>query len=237
MLQQLLQYGFDITARTHSGQTLLMQPCTQAYAASAERVTEFLIQQGLSVRAVDNYQMTALHHNAAQSGTARTLQLLLAHGADVNARGLRNSTALHCAVMADDAQNAAVLLAAGAALQLRDSSDAAALHLAMLTGKPAVTRVLVQHSTAEQLDSMLSTLCVCCGPISTLMMCSNTAILKLLLTAGADVHAVTSSGATCLHIAARHSYTVPVLCMLIKAGADLHAVNNAGKKAAQVHMI
>jgi ankyrin repeat protein len=58
--------------------------------------------------------------------------------------------------------------------------------------------------------------------------------LKLLLAADADVHAVTRRGDTCLHIAAHHSYPVPVLCMLIKAGADLHAVNRKGKTAAEV---
>jgi ankyrin repeat protein len=66
------------------------------------------------------------------------------------------------------------------------------------------------------------------------MYCNDAATLKLLLTAGADVHAVTSRGDTCLHIAVRHSYAVPVICLLIKAGADLHAVNSAGKTAAQV---
>jgi ankyrin repeat protein len=73
-----------------------------------------------------------------------------------------------------------------------------------------------------------------CDPMSALMVCKDTATLQLLLTAGADVHAVTSSGDTCLHIAARHSYLVPVLCMLIKAGADLHAMNRIGKTAAEV---
>jgi uncharacterized protein len=59
-------------------------------------------------------------------------------------------------------------------------------------------------------------------------------ILKLLLTAGADVQAVTSRGNTCLHVAAQHGYSAPVVCLLIKAGADLHAVNREGKTAAQV---
>jgi ankyrin repeat protein len=66
------------------------------------------------------------------------------------------------------------------------------------------------------------------------MLCEDTAILKLLLAAGADVHAVTSSGYTCLHIAAKYSYTAPVVCLLIKAGADMHALNSDGKTAAEL---
>jgi ankyrin repeat protein len=48
------------------------------------------------------------------------------------------------------------------------------------------------------------------------------------------VHATTSSGDTCLHIAAEYKYSAPVVCLLIKAGADMHAVNSDGKTAAEV---
>jgi ankyrin repeat protein len=66
------------------------------------------------------------------------------------------------------------------------------------------------------------------------MYCNNAATLKLLLTAGADVQAVTSRGNTCLHVAAGRGYSAPVVYILIKAGADLHAVNGVRKTAAQV---
>jgi ankyrin repeat protein len=66
------------------------------------------------------------------------------------------------------------------------------------------------------------------------MRCRDAAVLKLLLTAGADVQAVTNRGNTCLHVAARHGYSAPLLCLLIIAGADLHAVNSEGKTAAEV---
>jgi uncharacterized protein len=160
ILQLFMQHGLDITARTCLGQTLLMQPCTQTCATSAERVVEFLIQQGLSVRAVDAFKSTALHYIAAQSGAAGTLRLLLAHGADVNARAMPNTTPLHTAAMANEGQNAAVLLAAGADQLLVDNSGATALHLAMLMRKPAATRVLVEHLTAEQLGSIMRAQCV-----------------------------------------------------------------------------
>ena len=66
------------------------------------------------------------------------------------------------------------------------------------------------------------------------MQCAAADTVKVLLAAGADVHVTTAAGDTCLHVAARHNYTAPVLCLLIKAGADLHAVNEAGKTAAQL---
>jgi ankyrin repeat protein len=73
-----------------------------------------------------------------------------------------------------------------------------------------------------------------CYCVSALMVCEDSVKLKLLLTAGADVHATTSSGDTCLHIAARYNYSAPVVCLLIKAGADMHTVNSAGITAAEV---
>eukprot|EP00953_Heterococcus_sp_UTEX-ZZ885_P041914 21348-Heterococcus_DN1.PRE.1 len=60
------------------------------------------------------------------------------------------------------------------------------------------------------------------------------ATVKVLLAAGADVHVTTSTRDTCLHVAARHSLPVPVVCLLITAGVGLHAVNNHGKTAAQL---
>ena len=66
------------------------------------------------------------------------------------------------------------------------------------------------------------------------MLCRDTDTLKVLLAAGADVHVTTHAGDSCLHVAVKFTYTVPMLCLLIKAGADLRAVNNDGKTAAQV---
>jgi ankyrin repeat protein len=66
------------------------------------------------------------------------------------------------------------------------------------------------------------------------MECKGTSVTKTLLAAGADVHITSSTGNTCLHVAAQHSYSVPVVCLLIKAGADIAAVNDSGDTAAQI---
>jgi ankyrin repeat protein len=109
------------------------------------------------------------------------------------------------------------------------------LHIAVRGRQAAVVKLLLEHGAAAMLNTMQYTSLVGeRSAIAVFMMCEDTAILKLLLTAGADVHAVTSSGDTCLHIAARHNLPVPVLCLLIKAGADLRAVNSGGKTAAQL---
>jgi ankyrin repeat protein len=66
------------------------------------------------------------------------------------------------------------------------------------------------------------------------MCCQDAAALKLLLAAGADVHKTTSKGNTCLHTAAKHNQSAPIICLLIKAGVNLHALNDKYETAAEV---
>jgi ankyrin repeat protein len=226
----LLQHGLSIYVTDSLERTLLIETTR----GGAEHVAEFLIQQGVSVHATDARQHTALHVAAMFSEAAATVQLLLQHGADVNARAEENLTPLHRAASALQLQNAKLLLAAGADVCLSNDEGMTPLRFSILKGDTPLVKLLLEHGAAAVADTMQVHVSSCCGPVSALMDCIDTAILKLLLGAGADVHAVTSRGDTCLHVAARHSYPVPVLCLLIKAGADMHAVNDAGKTAAQV---
>jgi Ankyrin repeats (3 copies) len=66
------------------------------------------------------------------------------------------------------------------------------------------------------------------------MKCKQPATVQLLLAAGADARKTTGTGSTALHVAAKHSYAVPVLCLQTKAGVDLQAVDAEGRTAAQV---
>jgi uncharacterized protein len=127
-----------------------------------------------------------------------------------------------------------VLIAAGADVLCSSDAGATALHTAIAHKHPPVVKLLLEHGADAVLNTVQCKMWTNCNPMSALMLCNDSAILKLLLTAGADVHAVTSDGDTCLHIAARHNYSAPVVCLLIKAGADMDAVNNRGKTAAAV---
>jgi uncharacterized protein len=110
----------------------------------------------------------------------------------------------------------------------------AALHVAIHFEHLTVVQLLLEHGADVVINTLQYTATDEHSPVSAVMVCNDSAVLKLLLTAGADVHAVTSSGDTCLHTAARHNYSAPLLCLLIKAGADLQAVNEQGLTAAEV---
>jgi ankyrin repeat protein len=227
VLKLLTQHGADVTATTQSAYTLLMQTAR----SNQPHVAEFLINKGVSVHAVDEIDNTALQY-AALGASTETARVLLAHGADVNACDPNLFIPLHDAALIGQPQEVEVLIAAGADVLRCDGIGSTALHTAIYSNHLTAVKLLLEHGAAVVLNTMRCYTCTCCGHVSALMMCKDTAILKLLLTVGGDVHAVTSNGDTCLHIAARHSYPIPVLCLLIKAGADMNAVNNRGKTAA-----
>jgi uncharacterized protein len=228
--QLLIQHGADITATANGVYTLLMQ----AAKSNQPRIAEFLINKGLSVHAVDELGNTALHHAAysTRSGT-ETMRVLLVHGTEVNACDLQLRTSLHLAASRGQLDKLEVLIAAGADVAHGDFTGRTVLHEAIHCAHPTAVKLLLEHGVDAVLNTMQCKICYCCEKLSAVMMCRDTATLKLLLTAGADVHAVTTTGDTCLHIAARHKHSAPVVCLLIKAGVNMHVVNSAGKTAAQ----
>ena len=76
---------------------------------------------------------TALHL-AALEGQAAVAQLLLASGAHVNARGLREETPLHMAMYDGHREVAEVLLASHAEVNARNTAGETPLHLAARKG-------------------------------------------------------------------------------------------------------
>jgi ankyrin repeat protein len=231
VLQLLMQHGVDLRTNVAHNFTMLMQ----AARSNQPRVAEFLISKGLSVNAVSENGSTVLHYAADSTSTGtESMRLLLAHGADVNASNRKGEAPLHRAAQSGQPDKVKVLIAAGGDVLHCDSTGGTALHEAVYSKRLTVVKLLLEHGADTVLNTMQCEQWDGCDAISALMLCEDAAVLKLLLTAGADVHAVTRSGDTCLHIAARYSYSAPVVCLLIKAGADMNAVNRVGKTAAQI---
>jgi ankyrin repeat protein len=169
-------------------------------------------------------------------GHLHILKLLIQHGVTIYSSYKGGFTLLMQAASTNQPRVAKFLIDKGVSVHAVDSSSTTALHYATLSTKTGTEtmRLLLAHGAAAVLNSMQCLNWEDGASVSALLLCIDTAVLKLLLTAGADVHAVTSTGDTCLHAAARYDYPAPVLCLLIKAGADIHAVNTEGKTAAEI---
>jgi len=87
---------------------------------------------------------TTLLHDAALKGHLEIMELLLAHGADVNSLNAQGATALHDAALAGQRAAAEALLKHGANIDARDSeSGATPLHQAASWGRRSVVELLL----------------------------------------------------------------------------------------------
>ncbi|NWR80548.1 ASB10 protein, partial [Centropus unirufus] len=98
LVQLLLRSGAEPEARNAEGQTPLIAACAQPHAPRDaqryRRVCQLLLQSGASVDAADRDLQRPLHL-ACRNASAQVAELLLAHGADVNAMNYSGNTALH----------------------------------------------------------------------------------------------------------------------------------------------
>jgi ankyrin repeat protein len=235
MMDMLVKRGLNITAVDDEGYTVLLIAIHSQQKAAAE----WLLQHGAAVGYTGVDGVTALHAaSASSSGDAAMIKLLLANGADVHKVTDAGKTALDLAVCCGAVQCAEVLIQAGADVNHIDDRGKPCLHEAIIEGHVDLVKLLLEHGAIAVINSVLPIQCLhgvqCCTHATALMMCADVSIAKLLLAAGADVHVTDNTGDTCLHVATRHKYKVPVICLLIKAGADLHAVNIEGKTAADI---
>jgi ankyrin repeat protein len=236
IMESLAHSGVSVTADGGTGGTLLLAAVDAGHTAAAE----WLIQYGADVNYSNKRGGTALHQAVkAECGDPAMVELLLANGAEVNKRAELGQTALYFAAMFGHIQCAKVLISAGADVNNSLSDGKHVLHVAVEHHHTSIAQLLLEHGATAVIDKVVKTRCLrgalCCSDeLAALMMCTTADTVRALLAAGADVHVTTDAGDTCLHKAAKHKLSAPILCLLIKAGADLHAVNKRGKTAAQV---
>ena len=208
----------DDTYRTQEGLT----PLHYAARYNNPAVVEALLTAGTDVRATDEYQREPLHY-AARNNPA-VIAPLLAAGAAVMAKSESGRTALHDATTSE-AVNA--LVVAGADVNATDTNQRTPLHdaAARRPEAAAAAEALLAAGAdvgARATDSDSS------GrrrytPLHEAARTGNTVVIKLLLAAGAELHARNGTGATPLHWAATSAIET-----LLAAGASPFTRNQHG---------
>ncbi len=186
-----LAAGLDPNSKTADGTTLAMM------VAYDPAKLKLLIERGADVNAKAKTGNTALMVATTYRGTAESVKLLLAHGADARTETgvLFNASPVVLACMAGDAENVALLLAKGA------DANRKMMAMGFFPTTPMLSAVAYDDP----------------------------ALIRALVTGGANVHAKDDDGMTALDwaVLAHHPGTVKALLSL-GAADDVNARDNFG---------
>jgi ankyrin repeat protein len=159
MVALLLSQGSDINVQTEDAQeTALTLACCGGFID----VADFLIRAGADIEA----GATTSLMEAAQEGHLDLCNMLLFHGANINACSLSGDTALMYASENDHAQVVKLLLASGADIEAEAEGGRTALMKAARAGHLNTVHALVEHgadvnrATASNDHTALSLACV-----------------------------------------------------------------------------
>ncbi len=173
------------------------------------QLLEILVRHGIDITYHDRLGRTALH-DAALTGNLKVAQLLLDHGAQVNAIDLVPSTHAENTPLDDafykfnESHDIVRLLRSRGALRFSEIEK-------QKQKERAERRARENHLIA----------CAAVGDIAT---------VKILLEQGVDINAYNDRGETALYLAARNSYLNMVVFLLNK-GANINAQNMNGNTA------
>ena len=181
---------------------------------SAERVCEWL-RRGANVNAKRDHK-TLLH--VAAWGAYEMAALLLAHGADVNAKNLWKDPPLYAAATRDNREMAALLIANGADVNAKNYGNTP-LHEAAFHNSEEVAALLIENGADVNAEVDMSGRG---APLHVAARQNSEEVAALLLANGADVNARAQWDGTPLHEAARHN-SAGVAALLLANGADVNA--------------
>ncbi|XP_047106904.1 putative ankyrin repeat protein RF_0381 [Schistocerca piceifrons] len=251
----LIRSGAEVDAKS----CLQITPLHYAAELWHVEVVKYLLAKGAEVNAIDNRRWTPLHFAVDEDSTQillfskghldarvhasklNTTKVLIENGADVNAKGSKNETALYLAVKYGDPVVARCLLQNGAyyngntsmseiaALMRNENVNALfcateKLFEAVKKGKCAEIEKCVQEGAPVNSRSIKYE-----TPLTYASWKGHLPVVNVLLKHGARVNLSNSNGVTPLHYAAKFGHH-EILCVLLQHGAVYNATSKTGKK-------
>ena len=218
-VKKIIEEGADVDSKDGQGRTILLFTAL----GGSKQVVEFLVDKGADINATaptGTAVITPLDH-AIRFGHTDAVAVLLAHGANPDARGYCNVMPLHRAAQKGRTDLARLLLDHGANVNIKGSSiEITPLHWA--TGHAEVTRFLIANGAdVNAKDKDGST------PLHRAAREKGPDVAKLLIDNGADINAKDKYGRTPLHTAAGNGNDQMVE-LLIERGAQVDVKANTG---------
>ena len=232
------QLGFDVTAKTGQGKTLLHRAAQQGN----KDLALYLIDKGAKFDAQDDAGTTFLDEAMMYGPTdfieffindvcnlAHFAKLSLQLGYDVDVRNDKKETLLHRAGQEGNIPLALRLISLGANVNACDGSGKTFLHHAILNGHAPFVEFFITrditHALQEMIKKQTSVFENSCAletvPLRT------TSSIQFFLGQCIDINAQDSTGMTLLHSAVQKG-NEPLVDLLIKQSADVNAKDNRG---------
>jgi ankyrin repeat protein/beta-lactamase regulating signal transducer with metallopeptidase domain len=214
-VKELVATGSNVNAKDEFGWT----PLFWAGCAGQTTVAEFLIENKADLAAQDGRGHSLLHQAArARTDPVKLVELLIAKGADVNAKNATGDTPLHLVCYSNVAE---LLIAKGADINAKDRPGYTPLYSAAEANHLEVAKLLISKGAdvnAEE-GSIRTT------PLQYAVMLGHTDMVRLLIDKGADVNIDTQTGpALGLAVVGGHTNIVE---LLIAKGANVNMDSRA----------
>jgi quinoprotein dehydrogenase-associated probable ABC transporter substrate-binding protein len=194
----------------------------------AARVTYLLEKKHAAVGGLDLQGETPLHHALLQRSPSM-VELLIAHGADINQRDRDGWTPLMTAAYCDDAADVKLLVGHGGDPNAHSAQNFTPLGIAVQYGKDAAAVALVEAGAdaSRPIGEAAYT------PLMLATANHSADVAQALLHKGADVNARNSGGVTALMIAAANG-RADMVELLVRAGANVKAQTDRGDTALSI---
>ena len=226
VLQAIIDHAANVNATNKDHVTALIMACIKKHYSAINILLNASADPNIPD---DTFGDTCLIGASKQQCSIEVLQLLIDHGADVNATNKENETALTVACSNKDEDAINVLLNASADLNITDDTFGdTCLHTAVREEcSREVLQAIIDHgaevnATNKENETALT------------VACSNKdeGAINVLLNASADLNITDDTfGDTCLHTAVREECSREVLQAIIEHGAEVNATNKENETA------